>query len=108
MKILPKIQSIIHHIFTRIIVVFEFILLLRAVLLYFQANPETFVVSRVYAATDELVRPFWNIFPNISWLIGTIDMTTIASMVGYALFFFLLYVGIIFIFTILEKLIARD
>lgn len=67
----------------------EAVLLLRIVLKALAASANSFFVAQFYRVTDWLVWPFRGIFTDIKFSNGVIDLTTIAAMVVYAFFIYL-------------------
>ncbi|MEK7636366.1 MAG: hypothetical protein AAB362_01660 [Patescibacteria group bacterium] len=76
---------------------------LRLALVFFDANPQTFVVAKLYAYTDIFIWPFAGIFPDIVVWGGRIDVSAIATMAGYCLALYLfekfLYIFQVQLFT---------
>jgi len=86
-----KVYDQLFMVLKRILAIGEFLLLLRLVLKFAQASSETFVVKYLYGATDLLVWPFYGIFPDYILFEHSLDMATIAAMIGYILAFFILF-----------------
>ena len=65
----------------------ETLLALRIVLRVLGANPDTNFVAWLYATTDQLLIPFWNIFPSPA-LFGryVVEFPTLFAMLAYAFF----------------------
>ena len=63
----------------------EFLLVLRLILLYLGANPETLIVRWLYRGTDILNYPYRDIFGTYIWYGRPIDLTTITGLIGYAI-----------------------
>ncbi len=75
----------------KLLLLTEFFLFLRLILKFLDANPKTFVVSLIYQYSDIFLSPFQSIFPDIYWPRGySIEVTTIAAMIGYALVVFVI------------------
>ncbi len=74
----------------RLLALVQTFFLLRLLLVFFGANPQTLVVAKLYEYTNVLIWPFLGIFPDITIWGGLVDVSTIATMVGYclALYFF--------------------
>lgn len=90
--LVTKTYDLISSIIKRLLGLAEFLLFIRLILKFLGANPYTFVVAILYKYTDYLVSPFKYIFNDIYWP-GThlIETMTIASMIGYGLFVFVIY-----------------
>lgn len=91
MELGMKVYNQIFMVLRRVLALGEFLLLLRLVLKFAQASPETIVVTYLYSATNSLVWPFYGIFPDYVLFERPIDMATVAAMVGYILAFFILF-----------------
>lgn len=61
----------------------EFLLFVRAALVFFRANPEALVVNQLYWLTGRLIQPFQSIFPDYIWRDRQVELTTVSAMVGY-------------------------
>src|SRR5262245_42080228 len=79
----------------------EFLLLLRLILFYLGANPEALIVRWIYKIVWVINFPYHNIFGVYSWNDRLIDLTTVASIIGYAL-------SVAIIFSILDYMAPQN
>lgn len=92
MKILATLYEMVLYIIKRLFFLLEFFLLIRLVLKYLGANPQTLVVDAIYKYSDILVSPFESIFPNVYWPEGRlIEIATISAMIGYFIATFIIF-----------------
>ena len=95
-----------YSLLVKLLFLIESIISARIVAKVLKANPETPAVKYLYAATDKMIYPFKDIFPNFDLknigigISGPLDIVAIVSGIGYFLFFMLI-VGII-------KLLVRE
>ncbi|MFH1671743.1 MAG: hypothetical protein ABH889_03175 [Candidatus Portnoybacteria bacterium] len=96
-----RIFSTVFYIIKRLLGLVEVLLLLRFILKFFAANPNTLIVDLIYKYSSYLVSPFDFIFNNIYFQGYLIEMDTISAMVGYG-------IVIIILFWVLKLLLRED
>ena len=61
----------------------EFCIALRLALKFLGANAGTLVVRYIFSYTDLLLAPFRSIFPDYVWYGKSVELTSVAAMLGY-------------------------
>jgi hypothetical protein len=87
MHLLLKIRLGLIYCFKQFLLLVEFVLFLRLVLKFLNANPGSFAVAKLYWLTDFLVWPVSSIFPNFYLGGRFVDVVVITAMVGYVLIY---------------------
>ncbi len=80
-------EKIVLRILDLVIGVVEVLFGVRVILRILGANPGSNFVAWLYSTTDQMLLPFWNIFPNATISgIYVVEFSTLFAMLAYAFF----------------------
>lgn len=85
----PAVSRLLHavaQIISLAVGIVELLLLVRIVLLFFDANPTADFTSLIYSWSNPIVAPFQGVFPNVMGSSGSVlDAAAILAMIVYAI-----------------------
>jgi len=84
-----KIYTFLEYVLKRAMALVGMLVFIRIVLKFFDANPASYVVEKLYANTDLLLWPFQGIFNNMEWEGHMIDIVGACAIAGYVILVFL-------------------
>ncbi len=87
MTIISRFGMWLRYLLGRVLTLIEALLIIRIGLKFFGANTSALVVRVLYEITENIVRPFGAIFPNINLGTHLLDVIAISAAVGYAVIY---------------------